>query len=281
MDLTSQLSLKADHKSYQPSGQFPSLGFCLLYISANDLQYAIVKSNMKNSPKTLADNLVRLEKYIALKGLASRREAKDLILRGRVSVNGSPALNPGTGIHPKHDKVKVDQDIKKESVLVYKPRGIETSNTGTKLRDIKDVLPKLKHLSPIGRLDAESEGLIILSNDGVLAKAFTGTETHIEKTYKVEVRGLVTDLVLKQMSIGMMIEGVKTKPAKTEKINNTSFYITLREGRKHQIRKMCSASHLHVMKLIRVAIGAITIGKMKSGEVRPLTTHEIEKLKRK
>jgi len=251
----------------------------VFYISANHLQYAIVFLHMKNSPKTLADNLVRLEKYIAQKGLASRREAKDLILRGRVFVNGSPIKNPGAGICPKIDKIKVDQDIKKESVLLYKPKGIETSNTGSKLRDIKDLFPKLKHLAPIGRLDAESEGLIILSNDGVLAKAFTGTATHIEKTYKVEVRGLVTDLILKQMSIGMMIEGVKTKPAKTEKISNTSFYITLREGRKHQIRKMCSASHLHVMKLLRVAIGTITIGKMKSGDMRMLTASEIEKLK--
>ncbi len=236
---------------------------------------------MRNSPKTLSDNLVRLEKYIAQKGIASRREAKDLIVRGCVSVNGSPITNPGHGIDTKKDKIDVKQDTNKEYVLLYKPRGIETNNTGTDLRDIFDVFPKFKHLSAIGRLDTESEGLIILSNDGVLAKAFTGSDTHIGKTYKVEVRGLVTDAIMSEMAHGMLIDEIMTKPAITEKINNNAFFITLFEGRKHQIRKMCSASHLHVVKLIRVAIGDIEVGKMKAGDFRPLTPSEVQKLKRK
>lgn len=245
------------------------------------MQYAIVFLHMKNSPSTLTDGRIRLEKYIALQGLASRREAKDLILRGQVSVNGSPIHNPGHGIDPKKDKVVVDQDIKKEYILLYKPRGIETNNTGTDLKDIKDMFPQFTHLSPIGRLDTESEGLIILSNDGVLTKAFTGSDTHIGKTYRVDVKGLVTDQIMQNMAEGMIIEDVLTKPAITEKINNNAFYITLFEGRKHQIRKMCSASHLHVVKLLRVGIDDIEIGSMKPGAWRRLAPTEVQKLKSK
>jgi pseudouridine synthase len=236
---------------------------------------------MQNSPSTLPDNLVRLEKHIAQLGLASRREAKDLILKGLVKVNGEIITNPGHGFNTSTDTVtvKVDLDNPKEYILLYKPRGIETNKTGEILKDIHDTYPEYAHLSPIGRLDAESEGLIILSNDGVLAKMLTQQETHVGKTYKVTVREYVHDEACQSMAEGILLDGIPTKPAKVEKVDDHTFTIVLHEGRKHQIRRMADAVKLTVESLVRIAIGNIELGIMKSGNARNLTESEISCLK--
>lgn len=225
----------------------------------------------------------RLERHLAYLGLASRREAKDLIVRGLVTVNGKVVREPGFGINPK-DKIKVAgiKEIKegKESILLYKPRGIETSATTDGATDIKSKYPKLEGLSPIGRLDKDSEGLIILSNDGTLARALTAEESNVEKEYLVTCREYVPQAALKRMANGITIDRVKTKPAKVEGKTRTSFLITLHEGRKHQIRRMCASCHLTIESLLRVRIGMLEIGKMQPGNVRRLTEKEIEKLKK-
>jgi pseudouridine synthase len=235
---------------------------------------------MKNSSRILPDNLVRLEKHIAQLGLASRREAKDLILKGLVQVNGDVVINPGHGFNTAIDTVtvQVDLDNPKEYILLYKPRGIETNKTGTVLRDIHDMYPEYTHLSPIGRLDAESEGLIILSNDGVLAKKLTQQETHIGKTYHVTVREVVTEDMCATMANGILLDGVLTKKAEVHKLSDHTFSIVLYEGRKHQIRRMADAVHLTVERLVRVAIGSIKADSMASGDVRVLTEDEIQLL---
>lgn len=236
---------------------------------------------MKNSPKTLGDNLIRLEKYMAQKGLASRREAKDLISRGFVQVNSSPVTNPGFGIDPTIDKISIKKDPKnkKEYILLYKPRGVETNKTTFNLKDIHETFPAFKHLAPIGRLDADSEGLIILSNDGTLTKALTTADTHIGKTYKVSVRDTVTEETLRKMSSGVYIDGLRTKPAPTKKISEHTFTIELHEGRKHQIRLMCQYFGWHVTSLTRIKIGHLTIGNMQEGDFKVLTPADIERLK--
>lgn len=236
---------------------------------------------MKDSPSTLASHLTRLEKHIATLGLASRREAKDLILKGLVKVNGQVIKNTGYGIDPIKDKVTVGVDNKnpKEYILFYKPRGVETNSTAKHLKDIHDVLPRHTHLAPIGRLDAESEGLILLSNDGTLTKALTKIDSHIGKTYMVTIQERVTDAHLRTMSTGIVLDGTKTKPAETRKMSDHSFTIILHEGRKHQIRRMCAHVKWTVTELKRIAIGTITIGNMRPGETRSLSQKDVQQLK--
>lgn len=237
---------------------------------------------MKDSPSTLSEGLVRLEKHIASLGLASRREAKDLISRGFVTVNGRTVTNTGHGIDPAKDKVLVKKDTKnpKEYVLLYKPRGIETSKTNKNLKDIHDVFPAYKHLAPIGRLDAESEGLIILSNDGTLTKALTQIDSHIGKTYKVTVQERIQSAEIRRMAEGIVLDGTKTKPAEVNKLSDSVFTIVLHEGRKHQIRRMADAVHLTVTSLVRIGIGHIQVGHMRPSEARTLSSKDIDLLKK-
>ncbi|MEN9604673.1 MAG: pseudouridylate synthase specific to ribosomal small subunit, rRNA pseudouridine2604 synthase [Candidatus Parcubacteria bacterium] len=236
---------------------------------------------MKDSPSTLAAHLTRLEKYIASQGLASRREAKDLIIRGLVTVNGKRATNTGLGIDPTRDTVlvKTDKENPKEYILFYKPRGIETSKTNKNLKDIHDVLPRYRHLAPIGRLDAESEGLILLSNDGTLTKALTKVDSNIGKKYEVTIQEKVIDVSLAQMARGVILDGIKTKPAIVNKKNDHTFFIVLHEGRKHQIRRMSAHYKWTVTSLKRVAIGHVEIGNMRPMETRSLSPADVKRLK--
>ena len=218
----------------------------------------------------------RLEKVIAQKGLASRREAKDLILRGSVRVNGVVVTTPGIDVSPT-DRIQVELDPK-ETYLVYKPRGIETTATRNGVRDLHSVFPELCHLSPVGRLDKDSEGLILMTNDGTLTKALTRENSHVPKVYKVLVREQVSDAQLIRMQQGIKLDNILTRPAETRRLSRTSFLITLREGRKHQIRRMCDACKLTIISLERVGIGTLT--PLGSKKVRKLTPEEVVSLKR-
>lgn len=231
---------------------------------------------------TLAPGLERLERALAHQGLASRREAKALIVAGLVKVNGKVIKEPGFGIKLATDKIEIkgDPQAGKQSILVYKPTNIETNKTADHTKDLHDYFPQFKHLAPIGRLDKDSEGLIIMSNDGSLARALTQENSHVAKTYVVTVRENVTDEAIKKMSAGIMLDKVKTKPAIVKRVSRTSFSIVLHEGRKHQIRRMCDACHLTVITLIRTDIGFMSIGSMKPGAVRKLNEEDVAKLKK-
>ncbi len=223
----------------------------------------------------------RLERYLAHEGLCSRREAKELIRQGSVLVNGKPARDPGQLINPNQDTITVPGSSMpdKETVLLYKPRGIETSATSASAVDIKKKFPKLAHLHPIGRLDKESEGLILVSNDGTLARALTSENSHVEKEYLVTTREPITDTHLNSMSRGMIIDKMKTKPAHAERRSRTSFSLTLHEGRKHQIRRMCDTCHLTIESLVRIRIGHLEIDRLRSGNMRSVAPKDIELLK--
>lgn len=221
----------------------------------------------------------RLERYIAYSGLASRREAKELIKHGKVTVNGAVVTEPGFGVIPSKDVIALTETHHKESYLIFKPRGLETSKTSPTSKDIHDRFAHLKHLSPIGRLDKDSEGLIILSNDGTLTKALTKIDSTVGKTYKVMVRENISDAALQKMATGIMLDKIKTKPAVVKRASRTSFEITLFEGRKHQIRRMCDACHLTIDTLTRIAIGPLKTGTLKSGNSRKLTNEEVASLK--
>lgn len=230
---------------------------------------------------TIPEGFDRLERHIAHLGLASRREAKTLILDGKVLVNNKKVTNPGFAINPQKDKIKISSIENKESILFYKPRGIETVATSPNSKDIKSKFPKLAHLSPIGRLDKESEGLIILSNDGTLAKAITEPGNPTEKEYLVTVRENIFSGLLQKMSKGIVLDKVKTLPAKTKLVTKNSYKIVLTEGRKHQVRRMAAECKLTIESLIRIRIGHMQMGKMKPGNVKPLSLEDVQKFKSK
>ena len=232
-------------------------------------------------PSTLPLGKERLERAVAHMGLASRREAKALIVSGNITVNGNVVRETGYGITPEKDAISLKNlsIIPKEALLVYKPRGIETTKTSGSNKDIHDRLPALAHLSPIGRLDKDSEGLIILSNDGTLSRALTKENSSVEKEYLVFVREPVTPEAINKLSTGIVLDKVKTKPAIVKKVSKSSFTIVLTEGRKHQIRRMCDACHLTIESLARIRIGHLKIGSMKPGFVKRISTKDIELLK--
>ncbi len=234
----------------------------------------------ENKSSSLPKGFDRLERVIAHLGLASRREAKDLIIKGKVKVNGQVRRGPGFGVIPGKDVITLEQKgvPKKESVLVYKKRGIETSKTGRLNKDLHDQFPQFRHLHPIGRLDKESEGLIIMSNDGTLARALTADKT-VEKEYQVTVREAVSDSILRFMGQGIVLDGIKTKEAKTKKLTPHTFLIVLKEGRKHQIRRMCDVCRLTIEKLVRVRIGHLKLSRSSQEAPLVLTEVDIAKLK--
>jgi 23S rRNA pseudouridine2604 synthase len=228
--------------------------------------------------------LIRIEKYLSEQGIMSRREAKKYLLEKLISVNGKIA-SPGDKIDPKKDKLSYKKEIQKNieeklTVAVYKPRGVISSKDKDRGKNIFDVFPQFKKLNTVGRLDKESEGLILLSNDGMITKAITGKEHKIEKEYVVEVREKILPWMMKKMSDGMQLQDGWTLPAKAKKINTHTFKIILKEGRKHQIRRMSNECKLTINSLKRIRIHNIKIGRMLPGNFKKLTKQEIEDLKK-
>lgn len=227
---------------------------------------------------------IRIEKYLSEQGVMSRREAKKFLQEGLISVNNKKAA-PGDKINPSTDNLSYDNSIKlhmqeKESVLVYKPRGVISSKDTDRGKNIFDAFPQFKHLNTVGRLDKESDGLIILSNDGMITKAITGKDHRIEKEYRVVVREKITASMMKKMSDGIKLQDGWTLPAVVTKIDTHTFLITLKEGRKHQIRRMSNACKLTVESLTRIRIHTIVAPKMLPGNFKKLTPEQIAELKK-
>jgi 23S rRNA pseudouridine2605 synthase len=227
---------------------------------------------------------MRIQKYLSEQGLASRREAEELMLAGLVSVNGEVIRDLGRQIDPLTDKVTLSARAQKtidqkETVLIYKPRGVVSSNLRSEGKTIAQTFPNYKHLFPIGRLDKASEGLLILSNDGTLSKALTGDKHLIEKEYMVTVQEELTPHNIKLFERGINLSDGMTLPAKAQLVNPHKYTITLKEGRNHQIRRMAEELRLTVINLKRVRIGNIKIAKMKPGESRHLKPAEVQGLK--
>lgn len=227
--------------------------------------------------------LIRIEKYLSEQGIMSRREAKRFLESGDIKVNGK-VPNPGDKINPEKDTLTYSKEVhstmdEKITVLVYKPRGVLSSkDTGTG-KNIFDVFKQFKDLNTVGRLDKESEGLILLSNDGMITKAITGKDHLIEKEYTVTVRENITPSMMKKMSDGMKLEDGWTLPAHAVKKGTHVFNITLKEGRKHQIRRMANACKLTIESLKRIRIHNLTGPKMTAGNFKILKAEQIEELK--
>lgn len=229
---------------------------------------------------------MRIQKYLSERGICSRREAEDFIRRRLVSVNGKIVTEMGVQIDPARDKVALSgravSDIgEKRSVIINKPRGIVSSRIPSEGKTIYDLFPEYLDLDIVGRLDKESEGLLLLSEDGVIAKAVTGDKHITEKEYEVTVREKINrGRMDREFSGGMLLEDGLTLPAKVSFLSNHIVRVIIREGRKHQIRRMCDKLNLTIVKLKRLRIGPVKLGNLKSGESRLLSPEEIEALKK-
>ncbi len=234
----------------------------------------------------------RLQKILSRAGLGSRRACDELILQGRVTVNGQVAV-PGQKADPQEDVIRVDgqrvrlRPVKKVYIALYKPRGVLTTTRENDSRPtVRDLVPVEGYLYPVGRLDYESEGLVLLTNDGDLTNRLTHPRYQHEKEYSVLVGREPTPEQLEALRHGIVLEdGHRTAPAKVrlrETIPGKGTWLTLvlTEGRKRQIREMCARVGLPVKRLIRVRIGNLRLGKMRPKEWRHLTPGEVRALKK-
>lgn len=231
----------------------------------------------------------RLQKLMAKAGLGSRRDCEQIISAGRVFVNGKAAIL-GSKADPEVDHITVDgTPLKKPETLAYvalnKPRGIlSTTDTPDTRQTVRDLIPLRGTLYPVGRLDVESEGLILLTNDGDLANKLTHPRYGHEKEYRVLVAKIPDDIQLEAWRHGVVLEdGYRTAPASVE-IDTIAgkgawMRVVLREGRKRQIREMGFRTGLPVVRIIRVRIGSLQLGGLKPGEWRNLNPKEVASLK--
>lgn len=223
---------------------------------------------------------MRINKYLAHEGIASRREADVLVEAGRVKINGKKAKN-GDQVN-ETDKVEVSGATKPKSYLAYyKGRGIITHSPSEREVDIATKLAKdygITHVSPVGRLDKDSEGLMILSNDGRITGPLLDPEADHEKEYEVTVDKPINPMFVRAMAAGVEIERYRTKRAKVtaHKTNGKKFTIILTEGKKHQIRRMCAALGYQVQDLKRVRITNIKLDKLKPNQYRKIVGPELQ-----
>lgn len=243
-----------------------------------------------NNVITCQTEEMRLNKFLAQSGICSRRDGEELILAGRVLVDGLVATI-GQKIS-NGQKIEVIGEIKKEfSILFHKPIGIVSAQAQkNEIPAIRLITEKNKigegeippndiSIPALGRLDKDSRGLLILSEDGVLAKAIISPQSEIDKEYEVEVLGLVSDEKLKKLRFGLSLDGRKLQKAKVEEIAPQKLRFILKEGRKRQIRRMCDLVGLKVVDLLRVRVGPIKLGDLKEGFWRHLTESEKSQLK--
>jgi 23S rRNA pseudouridine2605 synthase len=237
----------------------------------------------------------RLQKLIAAAGIASRRHAEELITSGQVTVNGHVVKELGVKADAETDHIKVKGRLinpllaqqEKTYVLLNKPKGYLTSLSDPKKRPlVSDLLPgSLGRLHPVGRLDFNTEGLLLLTNDGEFTNLVTSARNGIPKVYRVKVKGQPTDKAVERLRRGIEIgEGERTAPAEVKRLrdseSNAWFEVTLHEGRNQQIRRMFDAIGHSVIKLARTRIGTLDDRFLRVGEWRRLNTAEVSKLTR-
>ena len=233
----------------------------------------------------------RINRWLAQSGVCSRREAEGLIAQGLVSVDGEPVADPGRKIAAGQVLVLADRAEQQLgsglSVILHKPVGVVSAQpegrqvpavrllTREALWGESDVIPGFQHrLAPIGRLDMDSRGLLLLSEDGVVAKSVIGPASELEKAYQVEVAGVITKRAIALLRHGLQLDGRKLKPAEVSRTGAQHMSFVLKEGRNRQIRRMCELVELRVVDLFRVRIGPLGIGDLPQGRWRPLTPGE-------
>ncbi|MGB9779402.1 pseudouridine synthase [Caldanaerobacter sp.] len=233
--------------------------------------------------------MVRLQKYLAECGIASRRKCEEYILQGRVKVNGKVVKELGTKIDPNVDIIEFDGKIvrreeKKLYIMLYKPAGYITSSKDPFGRPtVLDLVKVKERIYPVGRLDFDTSGLLLLTNDGELANTLMHPKHEVVKTYVAKVKGVPTKEEMQMFENGLIIDGRKTSRAKIRLLsvkNGTSVVeIKIHEGRNRQVKKMCKAIGHPVIELKRTKIGDLELKGLKPGEWRYLTEEEVKYLK--
>ncbi len=233
---------------------------------------------------------VRLQKLIAESGMCSRRKAEELIKQGKVTVNGR-AAHIGDGATVKDiiavdgEKLPVTKKREKYYIMLNKPRGyVTTMSDELDRRCVTELLKDFPaRVYPVGRLDRNSEGLLLFTNDGNFSNDIMHPSRHVSKTYRVTVRPPVSEEQLARLSAGVEIDGRKTLPASVDVLvqeqGRVVLQIVIREGRNRQIRKMCEAVNLEVARLKRTAIGPLRLGMLKPGAYRELTSEELRAIR--
>jgi 23S rRNA pseudouridine2605 synthase len=230
---------------------------------------------------------IRLQKFLAAAGVASRRKSEGLIIDGHIRVNGHVITELGMRVNPAHDQVECDgkpvvMAAASEVIMLNKPRDYICSTNEEQGRTIYDLLPRDRRLIPIGRLDKQSEGLLLLTNDGELANKLIHPRYGHEKCYHVSVRGEITAQRLEALRKPMVIDDYRIRPCDVDLLElrerETVLCFTLREGRNRQIRQMCEAVNLQVIRLVRVSFATLTLGDLPQGNWRTLYPDEVASL---
>ena len=236
----------------------------------------------------MPDNRIRLQKFMADNGIASRRKCEEMIEQGLVKVNGTVA-HIGDKVDPKRDKVSVNgkriavQD-KLRYIMLHKPRGFITTMQDEHGRKcVAELVGDIDtRVYPVGRLDRESEGLLLMTNDGAFSNAMTHPTNHVPKTYRVTIRPKITDEQINAFHNGIVIDGRMTAPAGLRVLEKTEGRVVceviLYEGRNRQIRRMFEELGIEVARLKRVAVGSVKLGMLQPGKWRDLTEDEVRKL---
>ena len=235
---------------------------------------------------------IRLQKFLAENGIASRRKCEELILEGKVKVNGKIVTELGTKVDPKKDIVEFEgiqvakNEERKKNILLNKPIGYVTTASDQFGRDtVLDLVRVKERIVPVGRLDMYTSGALILTNDGDFVFKVTHPKHEIEKTYNVTLRGIIRNEEVEELRNGVIIdEDYKTKPAKVrilktdEEKNESRIEVTIHEGRNRQVRKMCEAINKKVLALHRSRFDSIDVKNLPIGKWRFLKDYEIEKI---
>ncbi len=236
----------------------------------------------------MKDNRIRLQKYMSENGIASRRKSEEMIEAGKVKVNGRVA-SLGDKVDPIRDKIvvsgkRVVRNKTKMYIMLHKPRGFVTTMSDELGRKCVSELVEDAgvRLFPVGRLDRNSEGLLLMTNDGAFSNMLTHPSRHVSKVYRVTVREKVTEEQLTKLTEGIMLDGTKTLPCDVHIIdkadNRTVLNIVLYEGRNRQIRRMCEAVGLTVIRLKRTEIAGVRLGMLPQGKWRELNEKEMQHL---
>lgn len=228
-----------------------------------------------------------LDRALSKAGAGSRTDARRWIADGRVAVDGRIVTNPELWIDPARSRVSLDGEplrtVSKTYLLLHKPKGyLTTYRDPHGRRTVYDLLPQRdRFLFPVGRLDLDTSGLLVMTNDSAFAETLTNPECKVAKTYLVKVSRPLTDLELDRLRAGVTLRDGKTRPAlvtRQPQRGGSVFEITITEGRNRQVRRMMEALGAKVLKLVRVAIGGVRIGELPAGAVRPLLAGEVRRL---
>ena len=230
----------------------------------------------------------RLQKVIASSGITSRRKAEDLITEGKVKVNGKVVTELGTKVSDK-DEIQVNNEIIekeiKEYYLLNKPRGVVTTTSDEKGRKtVVDLIPSKVRLYPVGRLDYDTTGVLLLTNDGDFTNILTHPNNEVDKVYMAKLKGIIKGEQIKELESGIKLDDVVVKASKVklkkvdQKSNTCMVQITIHEGKNHQVKRMFDSVGFEVLKLKREKIAFFDLKNLQSGEFRKLTPKEVAKV---